>query len=110
MRSHWRMVLPISRTHQAGTAARLVERLRAGALPILHLVTFPQLTVNHGVLLYDARPCKVGWEFTAYDPNLADQPMAITYDEANRAFSVPRNKYWRGGQLKVIEIYRNWFF
>ena len=110
LRSHWRMVLPITRAHQAVTAARLVERLRGGTMPILHLVSFPQLTMNHGVLLYDAKASGGGWEFTAYDPNLNEQPMTISYDAADRAFSVPRNKYWLGGRLKVIEIYRNWFF
>jgi hypothetical protein len=110
LRSHWRMVLPISLAHQARTAGRLVERLRGGGLPILHLVTFPQLTMNHGVLLYAAQPSAAGWDFLAYDPNTAGQPMTISYDAASRTFSAPRNKYWRGGRLKVIEIYRNWFF
>jgi len=110
LRSHWRMVLPISRTHQARTAARLVARVRAGSLPILHLVTFPQLTINHGVLLYAAHQRAGGWDFTAYDPNLTGQPMTVAYDASTRSFSVPRNNYWPGGRLKVIEIYRNWFF
>lgn len=110
LRSHWRMVLPISRSHQAATAVRLVERVRAGAMPILHLVTFPQLTINHGVLLYAMRPVPGGTEFEAYDPNLAEQPARLTYDEATGRFSMPGNKYWCGGRLKVIEIYRNWFF
>jgi len=110
LRSHWRMVLPISGRHQARTAARLVERLRAGALPILHLVTFPQLTMNHGVLLYDVQGSNCGWEFTAYDPNDPEKPMMILYDSTERIFSAARNKYWPGGRLKVIEIYRNWFF
>jgi len=110
LRSHWRMVLPISQAHQAATATRLAERLRAGGLPVLHLVTFPQLTMNHGVLLYDVQPSAAGWDFFAYDPNVAEKPMIISYDRASRSFSAPRNKYWRGGRLKVIEIYRNWFF
>jgi hypothetical protein len=110
LRSHWRMVFPISRAHQARTAARLGERLRAGVMPILHLVTFPQLTINHGVLLYGGQPTAAGWDFTAYDPNIMEEPMTLSYDTASRSFSVPRNKYWQGGRLKVIEIYRNWFF
>jgi hypothetical protein len=110
LRSHWRMVLPILSGHQVRTAARLVERLRAGGLPILHLVTFPQLTMNHGVLLYEAHSDSAGWKFIAYDPNDPAKPMTITYDSARQIFTVPRNKYWPGGRLKVIEIYRNWFF
>ena len=110
LRSHWRMVLPISRAHQTATAVRLERQLHDGGLPILHLVTFPQLSINHGVLLYDARPVANGWQFKAYDPNIADQPMSISYDASGPGFSVPQNKYWMGGRLKVIEIYRNWFF
>ena len=52
LRSHWRMVFPISRRHQERTRDALLDRLVRGIPPIVHLVRFPQLTVNHGMLVY----------------------------------------------------------
>ena len=54
LRSHWRMIFPISRAHQERTAARLLPALRRNFSPIIHLVRFPSLTINHGMILFDA--------------------------------------------------------
>ena len=42
LRSHWRMIFPISRRHQEREAARLSAGLQAGRIPILHAVRFPR--------------------------------------------------------------------
>jgi hypothetical protein len=110
LRSHWRMVFPISRRHQATTAARLSERIRSGFAPIVHLVRFPQLTINHGVVLFASRDAAGGREFVAYDPNRPDEPATLFFNAAHRTFLLPPNTYWPGGQLDVIEIYRSWWF
>lgn len=110
LRSHWRMVLPISRRHQAATAARLWTQVQAGGVPLVHLVNFPRLTINHGLLLFDGRATAAGLEFAAYDPNQPDAPIALFYEAAARTFSLPANYYWPGGALNVIEIGRSrWF-
>ncbi len=110
LRSHWRMVLPLSRRHQAVTVARLWEQVRAGEVPLVHLVNFPRLTINHGLLLFEGRLTPVGFEFAAYDPNQPDAPATLGYDAAARTFTLPANRYWPGGALNVIEIYRSrWF-
>ena len=110
LRSHWRMVFPISRQHQAHTAEALEAHLRDGGSPIIHLVRFPQLTINHGMILFDVEETSAGLVFAAYDPNAPEQPMPITFDETERTFSLPANAYWAGGRLDVIEIYRSWLF
>jgi hypothetical protein len=110
LRSHWRMVFPISRRHQARTAATLREKLAIGAPPIVHLVRFPQLTINHGMVVFDAEPAGQAIQFLAYDPNDPSQPARLTYTPATRGFSLPANRYWPGGNLKVIEVYRAWWF
>ncbi len=110
LRSHWRMVFPISRRHQAATAQALTARLRAGGVPVVHLVCFPRLTINHGLVLFDRREAGARIEFLAYDPNQPEAPAALFYDPAARTFSMPANRYWPGGALNVIEIYRSrWF-
>lgn len=110
LRSHWRMVFPISRRHQAATAAELRERIRAGVAPIVHLVRFPQLTINHGVVLFECREVGSGVEFVGYDPNRPHEPATLDFDPVRRTFALPPNAYWPGGDLDVIEIYRSWWF
>jgi len=109
LRSHWRMIFPISRTHQARTAEQLLTAIRRGGSPIVHLVRFPKLTINHGMLLFEAMETASGAVFLAYDPNDPEKPSEITFDAATNVFSLPANRYWIGGRLDVIEIYRRWW-
>jgi len=51
LRSHWRMLFPISRAHQNQTANELLAEIKNNFSPIVHLVKFPSLTINHFVLM-----------------------------------------------------------
>ena len=102
------MVFPITRGHQTRTAAQLVTALEQNLSPIIHLVKFPSLTINHGMVLFHAVSTRNGGEFSAYDPNNPLQPANLIFDRATATFSLPPNRYWPGGELNVIEIYRNW--
>ena len=70
---------------------------------------FPALTINHGMILFDAKETDDEIQFTAYDPNLPEKPAQLIFNRATRTFSLPANTYWAGGELNVIEIFRNWF-
>ena len=109
LRSHWRMVFPISRAHQARTAEQLVNTLQTKGTAVVHLVCFPKLTINHGMILYDVKAQSDGFVFDAYDPNDPAKPASVLFNSATRMFQLPANSYWAGGDLDVIEIYRNWF-
>ena len=108
LRSHWRMLFPISRAHQESTAQRLLSETRRQFSPIIHLVNFPSLNINHGMIVYDAKEEDGQIVFAAYDPNLPAGPAMLSYDRTRRTFSLPANRYWAGGDLNVIEIFRNW--
>jgi len=110
LRSHWRMVFPLSRGHQARTARRIAAKLQADGPAIIHLVQFPSLSINHGMVLYDVTEGRDQLRFAAYDPNDPEKPTELFFQPATRTFSLARNRYWAGGELNVIEIYRNWFF
>jgi hypothetical protein len=110
LRSHWRMVFPISRRHQDRTARQLVAAFPARIAPIVHLVRFPQLTINHGIVLFDWSETPTGLRFLAYDPNIPARPAELIYDRAMRTFIFPRNHYWPGGRVDVIETYCGWFY
>lgn len=103
LRSHWRMVFPISRAHQERTAASLVRTIHLS--PIVHLVKFPALTINHGMVLFAANEKPGGWDFSAYDPNDSSRPAIISFDKSSLQFSLPANTYWAGGPLDIIQIY-----
>ena len=105
LRSHWRMIFPISRRHQERTAQRLLLTPPARMDPIVHLVRFPQLTINHGLTLFARADLPTQVRFQAYDPNLPDRPAELVYDRPPRTFSFPPNHYWAGGRVDVIEIY-----
>jgi hypothetical protein len=108
LRSHWRMVFPISRAHQARTAASLDSALKRNMPPIIHLVKFPSLTINHSMMLFATAETGPGLEFQAYDPNNPAQTVRLSFDHETKTFHLPPNRYWAGGEVDIIEIYRNW--
>ncbi len=110
LRSHWRMILPIFRWQEAWIAPRLAKAACAGRAPIVHLVRFPQLTINHGIVLYDVTEMETGLRFTAYDPNMPAQPSVLDYDAPKRTFFFAPNCYWAGGRVDVFQIFHNWLF
>lgn len=109
LRSHWRMVFPVARSHQRRTAASLAGALKQDLSPIIHLVKFPSLTINHGMILFGVADTGRGLEFSAYDPNDPAQPTKLTFDRTAKTFFLPQNRYWAGGGLNVIEIFRGWW-
>jgi hypothetical protein len=110
LRSHWRMITPFSRAHQARTAGGLIAALKQNRLPILHLVKFPSLSINHCIVLFSVTETESGWEFESYDPNNADEPEQLTFDGTSQTFFLPPNSCWPGGALNVSHICRSWFF
>lgn len=109
-RGNWRMVFPFSRGHQQAEAARLNGLLQRGELPIVHVLRFPQLTINHALLLFGAEETPAAITFRAYDPNLPEQETLLTYDRASRTFTLPPLPYFMGGRVDTYEIYRGWIY
>jgi hypothetical protein len=110
LRSHWRMALPFSRAHQTRTAVALAAALEQNRLPILHLVKFPAMTINHCIVLFGVTETGRGWECVSYDPNNAGESERLAFDRALQTFSLSPNSCWPGGALNVSHIYRSWFF
>jgi len=109
-RGNWRMILPFTRAHQAREARRLALDLHAGGPCVIHAGRFPQLTINHALLLYGAGRTDAGLAFDAYDPNLPEHAVALSYDDATRTFCLPPLHYFGGGRVDVYEIYRGWIY
>lgn len=109
-RGHWRMVFPFSRRHQESAAQELVRQVQEGETAVLHVVRFPQLTINHAVLLYDAVESESGITFCIYDPNRPEGPAVLNYDREKRSFYLPPNLYFQGGQVDIYAVYRGLCF
>jgi len=88
----------------------LTHKIQSGIAPIVHLVRFPQLTINHGMILFSVTGEPDHLKFAAYDPNVPERPSQLTYDARSASFSMPRNSYWKGGSLDAIEIYHGWLY
>lgn len=109
-RGNWRMIFPFSRRHQAATAASLQTELARNRVPIVHLVQFPSLGVNHAVLLFAVTETPTGLRFAIYDPNDAGRATVLFYDRATSIFVMPRNNYFFGGPVDVYEVYRGLWY
>jgi hypothetical protein len=109
-RGHWRMIFPFSRRHQEDTAVKLLQSVNQGNSAVLHVVRFPQLTINHAVVLYGAEESETGIVFSIYDPNRPQSPAFLNYDRVKRTFYLPANLYFKGGEVEVYEIYRGLCF
>jgi hypothetical protein len=110
LRSHWRVAVLFTRAHQSRTAGALAAALQQNRLPILHLVKFPAMSINHCIVLFAATETGRGWEFESYDPNNAKEPERLTFDRSSQTFFLEPNACWPGGALNVSHIYRSWFF
>jgi hypothetical protein len=107
-RGNWRIMFFFTRGHQARTVEWLLDDLKENRPPVVHIIRFPQLSINHAVLLFDAKETEKEIVFSVYDPNKPDEPKTLIYDRASRTFTFPANDYWWGGWVNVYEIYRSW--
>jgi len=103
-RGHWRMILPFFRRGQALEAERLRKRVLAHRAPSVHVVTFPQLTLNHAIVLFEVTESASHLIFRAYDPNSPDEQVLLTYDRVRRQFSLPPLPYFIGGPISLYEV------
>jgi len=107
-RGHWRMIFPLTRSHQEHMARQLAGRLKEGRLPLVHVVRFPSLSINHAMLFYDFKETDEAIEFTAYDPNDPKHPLPLRFKRAQRRFLMPRTNYFPGGRVDIYEIFYSW--
>jgi hypothetical protein len=108
LRSHWRMIFPVPTWYRKMMVKKLKRSLPKRGLTLVHLFRFPNITINHGVVLYGFTESEHSVEFEVYDPNIPEHPVKLIYEKGSHQFTFAANRYWGGGQLKVIEIYCDW--
>ena len=109
-RGHWRMVFPFTRGQERRVAERLLERLSQKQPAVVHLVRFPQLSINHAVVIFGARKTEHGIEFKTYDPNTPDAPITIHYHPKDGEFTMATNDYFPGGRIDLYQVYHGIFY
>ncbi len=101
------IVMP-SRERHARTAAEVDATLARGEMPILWLINFPSLTMNHSVVVYRQESREPGKTvYRVYDPNYADGPRRLTYFPVERTYAFDETYYFKGGPVHVKPIYRS---
>ncbi len=109
-RGHWRMLLPFSAKGQEKMAMTLAEKIKNNGAPIVHLVRFPQLTINHATILYAVTETPEAIRFSMYDPNVATRPTTLTFDRKTKHFTMPSNAYFPGGKVNVYQVYKSFWY
>jgi hypothetical protein len=104
------MVFPFAPRQQRSTAADMVSDLEQGKLPIIRLVTFPRVKVNHTVLVYAARSTPTEIHFSTYDPNDNKKPAELVFERASATFTYEARDYFGGGAVKAYEIYDGFLY
>ena len=107
-RGHWRMMLPITRGHQEREVQRLIASIRQNRPPVVHIVKFPQLTINHALVLFAVEEDDSQVRFVTYDPYEPSAPQTLTFHRDARRFTFPRNAYFIGGGVDIYEVYCAW--
>ena len=104
-RGHWRMIFPFTRGHQEHTAQTLLSKVQELETPLVHVVRFPKLSINHAMLIFDGSESPEEIRFSVYDPNNPHVPETLVFRKEAGRFELPRNLYFGGGRVDVYEIY-----
>jgi hypothetical protein len=100
-----------SRKHQERTHANLDAALARGELFVAYLSTFPNLSINHAVLVDARRRASPSTRTAAieryivYDPNHPEAPREITWSPTDRAFAFQKDWDFVGGFVRVYQVY-----
>jgi hypothetical protein len=97
-----------SQRYQERTHLDLAATLARGELFVALLSTFPNLSINHAVLVYARKPA-ARWaameRYLVYDPNHPEAPRELTWSPADRAFAYQKDWDFVGGFVRVYQVY-----
>ena len=97
--------MPYTRRGQLREAQRLLESVRAQRASVVHVFTFPALTLNHAILAFEATETPEGIRFLTYDPNSPDTVLELDFLSRERRFRMPSTQYFLGGAVDAYEVY-----
>ena len=104
-RGHWRMVLPFTRVGQAGEAEALCLDVAKQGMAVIHVFTFPALSINHALVVHAFESSPERITFQACDPNAPGQALAFIFDRSEQTFRMAATAYFIGGAVKAYRVY-----
>jgi hypothetical protein len=106
--SNMRMVFQDGKGYQEETHDRLNAVLARGEFFVAFLTTYPRLSINHSVLIYDRKSSSPNPEvdrYLVYDPNHPESPRQLTWSVRDRAFAYQKDWDFVGGYVRVYQTY-----
>jgi hypothetical protein len=106
--SNARMVFQQSASYQEETHGRLNAALARGQLFVGFLTSYPRLSINHSVLVYQRKsvsPNPGVERYFVYDPNHPESPRELTWSPRTRSFSYQKDWDFVGGFVRVYQVY-----
>ena len=106
--SNVRMMFQDGTGYQERTHARLNAALAGGELFVAFLTTYPRLSINHSVLIYELKSSSSNPgedRYLVYDPNHPESPRELTWSTRDRAFAYQKDYDFIGGYVRVYQVY-----
>jgi len=106
--SNVRMIFQDGTGYQEQTHARLNAALARDEFFVAFLTTYPRLSINHSVLIYERKsssPNPGVERYLVYDPNHPESPRELTWSTRDRAFSYQKDWDFIGGFVRVYQVY-----
>ena len=102
-----RMLYDYSRRYQEQTHTELDAKLVRGGLFVAYLSTFPNLSINHAVLVYARKPesSPAIERYLVYDPNHPETPRELTWSAKGGTFAFQKDWDFIGGSVRVYQVY-----
>ena len=108
---NFRMLFDHDSNYHKETQANLDAALARGELFVGFLTTYPRLSINHAVLVYERKSASLNDgidHYLVYDPNHPESPRELTWSSRDRAFAYQKDWDFIGGFVHVYQIYGNW--
>jgi hypothetical protein len=108
---NFRMLFEHDSNYHKETHANLNAALARGELFAGFLTTYPLLSINHAVLVYQRKPVSQndGIErYLVYDPNHPESPRELTWSPSTRRFAYQKDWDFIGGFIRVYQVYGKW--
>ena len=105
---NYRMLFEHDSNYHKETHANLDAALARGDLFVGFLTTYPRLSINHAVLVYQRKPFSQndGIEhYLVYDPNHPESPRELTWSPSTHSFAYQKDWDFIGGFVHVYQIY-----
>jgi hypothetical protein len=100
------IVVPIGRDTESELNREIYHDLQMNYPTIVWLYKFPDLDINHVLVVISGRHEGGKYHYQVYDPNYTNGPKNLDYDEASRTFAYQRTFYFKGGPVEARAIYR----